>query len=46
MPLHLIKLSVGATSVKEKYYAITAERRIKNAAALAVLATAKSALDE
>ena len=36
---------IGATTVKETYYAITVERRIKNAAALAVLATAKSALD-
>ena len=36
---------VGATTVKETYYAITIERRIKNAAALAVVATAKSALD-
>lgn len=36
---------IGTTAVKEKYYAITAERRIKNAAALAVLATAKNALD-
>ena len=35
---------IGVTSVKERYYAITIERRIKNAAALAVLATAKSAL--
>jgi LysR family transcriptional regulator, transcriptional activator of nhaA len=36
---------IGVTSVIEKYYAITVERRIKNAAALAVVATAKSALD-
>lgn len=36
---------IGVTAVKETYYAITAERRIKNAAALAVLATAKSALE-
>lgn len=36
---------IGVTSVTEKYYAITVERRIKNAAALAVLATAKSALE-
>lgn len=36
----------GVTTVKERYYAITFERRIKNAAALAVLATAKSALAE
>ncbi len=36
---------IGVTTVKETYYAITVERRIKNAAALAVVATAKSALD-
>ena len=36
---------IGVTAVKETYYAITAERRIKNAAALAVLSTAKSALE-
>jgi LysR family transcriptional activator of nhaA len=35
---------VGTTPVKERYYAITVERRIKNAAALAVVATAKSVL--
>ena len=36
---------IGTTTVKETYYAITVERRIKNAAALAVLATAKGALE-
>ena len=35
----------GVTGVTEKYCAIAVERRIRNAAALAVLATAKSALD-
>lgn len=35
---------VGTTEVKEHYYGITIERRIRNAAALAVLSTAKNAL--
>lgn len=36
---------IGVTAVKEKYFAVTVERRIKNAAALAVVATAKNVLE-
>ncbi len=36
--------NVGMTAVRESYYGITVERRIRNAAALAVLSTAKNVL--